>query len=251
MDNRITLSLGVVTLVLLAGCAGLAGGADAPETGVSETDVSDRTIEVAVEGEASSEPDQATLYVSVTASGEDPEAVRTELANGNEELRAALIDYGLDEDDVRTERYYVRESRESRTEADVEEYRGEHRLAVDVDDVDSVGAVVDVAVDNGADTVGRISFGLSPEREAEIREEALNDAMDGAKDDASVLAAEAGLEVVGVVTISTADTRVDGHTARYTADVAHESAGDAATGIEAGDVDVTVQVRVVYEAEER
>lgn len=246
MNRKLAALGGLACLVLLAGCAGLTGAA---ENGADEE--IDRTIDVTAEGEAEADPDRASIRVAVTATDDDPEAVRDELATQEDTLRAALSDWGLDEDDIRTDRYSVRETHQSRQEPNVTEYEGEHRYQIAVDDVDAVGEVIDVAIDGGADDVQRIEFGLSEERESELREEALADAMDAADADAEIIAANAGLSVVGVAQVSTADARSTPYTTSdVAATVEADDASAADTGVEAGDVSVSVTLAVSFEAEE-
>jgi uncharacterized protein YggE len=252
MDRRLATAVGIALLVGLAGCAGLAGStgdAGAGASALGEEPALDRSIEVTATGEATAEPDRATLVVAVTATGDDSAAVRDELAAGDESLRAALTDWGLSEDDVRTERYDVRESFETRENPNRTTYQGVHSYEVTVDDVESVGEVVDVAIDAGADEVERIEFGLSEERENEVRSAAIENAMANADDDAAVLANSSGLAVTGAYSVSTAD---GGVTPYRVAEAAAGGAdgGDAATGIETGDVSVRVSVNVVYGAEQ-
>ncbi|PHQ39766.1 SIMPL domain-containing protein [Halorubrum persicum] len=251
MNRKLVTAIGVTLLVALAGCTGLAGS-----TGVGGVDAGDepaleRNIEVVADGEATAEPDRATIRVAVTATGDDSAAVRDELAAGDEELRAALTDWGLDEDDIKTDRYDVRESYETRDNPERTEYQGVHRYAIEIDDVDAVGEVIDVAVDAGADEVQRIAFGLSEEREREVRDAAIENAMASAEDDATVLANSSELELAGVYSVSTANAGVTPYRVSDAA-MATESdgAGGAATSIETGDVSVRVSVNVVYVAEQ-
>ena len=250
--KRLVASVGVALLVLLAGCSGATGtlnGADSDGPEPTGTDDLERSIEVAADGEASAEPDRATVTLAVESTAADAGTVRRELAEGDDDLRSALYDWGLSEDDVRTERYDIRQTRETRREANRTEYVGVHVYAVAVDDVDAVGEVIDVAVDAGADGVQQVRFGLSEEREDELREEALSDAMDDAHAEADTLAVNADLEVSGVYTVSTTNVRTDPYTSRNFATEADDAAGGPGTGIEVGDVDVTVTVRVVFGAE--
>jgi hypothetical protein len=239
--------VGVVLLVGLAGCAGI-GGSSADAGVGDETDL-ERSIDVSASGEAVGEPDTATLRVAVTATGSTPDAVRDDLATGDNRLREALTEWGIDEDDIRTDRYDVRETYESRDDPERDTYQGIHRYAITVDDVDAVGSVIDVAVDAGADEVQQIQFGLSEERERTVRDEAFENAMRNADADAETLAAASDLDVTGVYSVSTGDT---GWTPYAVADAAVlESADDGgapATGIETGDVTVRVTVNVVYGA---
>lgn len=251
-QRRLVAGVGVALLVLLAGCSGVAGTLDGTDSNAPETTGTDdleRSIEVAASGEASAEPDRATVLVAVESTAADAGTVRSELAEGDDALRDALYDWGLSEDDVRTERYDIRQTRETRPDANRSEYVGVHVYAVSVDDVDAVGEVIDVAVDAGADGVQQVRFGLSDEREDELRDEALGDAMDNAHAEADTLAANADLDVTGAYTVSTTDVRTSPYTSRALAAEADDAAGGAGTGIEVGDVDVSVTVRVVFGAD--
>ncbi|ELZ49235.1 hypothetical protein C464_04888 [Halorubrum coriense DSM 10284] len=244
MDRRLTALIGIAALVALAGCSGLAGTASPTDGGEAQLE---RSIEVTAAGEATSAPDRATLRVGVTATGSDAQAVRDELAAGDEELRAALAEWGLADDAIRTERYDVRESYETRDDPNRTRYEGVHQYAIEVDDVDAVGEVIDVAVDAGADRVQRIQFGLTEETEREVREEAISKAMSNADDDAAALANASGLEVSGVYEVSTAQSRSSPYVAE-SYDAAAGGDARASTAVESADVSVRVTVNVVYEA---
>ncbi|MFW5917125.1 MAG: SIMPL domain-containing protein [Halorubrum sp.] len=248
MSRKLGIAVGVALLVLLAGCSGLAGSTGGAAVG-DETEL-DRSIEVNADGEATDEPDRATVRVAVTATGSNPETVRDELATGDDELRAALTDWGLDEDDIRTDRYDVRETRETREDPERDEYEGVHQYEIAIHDVDAVGEVIDVSVDAGADEVQQIQFGLSEERESEVRETAIENAMENADADAAVLAESSNLTVTGVYTVSTGNTGISPYRVSDAEMMAEDSADGASTGVETGDVSVRVSVNVVYEAQQ-
>ena len=238
------------TALTLAGC--LSHGSETTErdplsaAGIeAEVDESNATatIQVAGTGTAEAEPDVAVLSVTVEESGDDAESVRAGLAERTERLRDALTDAGVDEEDVTTRRYDIRERRRSPG------YEGIHAYEVEVEDVDAVGEVIDTAVDAGADGVGRVSFTLSDDRREAVREEALEEAVDAARSEAEVIASAKGVELVGVVTVSTTGTDLRPHRgpAVATDDVADEAA--AATEIDEGPVSVSARVEVVYAIE--
>ena len=249
MNRKLVTAIGVVLLVALAGCSGAVGSTDAGGAGPGDESALEQNVEVTATGEATAEPDRATLRVAVTATGADSATVRDELANRNDALRTALTDWGLDEDDIRTDRYDVRESYETRENPNRSRYQGVHSYAITVDDVDAVGEVIDVAVDAGADEVRRIEFGLSDEREREVREAAIENAMANAEGDATVLANSSGLDLSGAYSVSTANAGVRPYRVSDAAMAAESGGADgAATGIETGDVRVRVTVNVVYAA---
>ncbi|WP_424015808.1 SIMPL domain-containing protein [Halorubrum xinjiangense] len=245
MNRRLTALIGIAALVALAGCSGLAGTATPTDGDEAQLE---RSIEVTAAGEATSAPDRATLSVAVTATGSDAEAVRDELDAGDDELRSALTEWGLSDDNIRTEEYDVRESYETRDDPNRTRYEGVHRYAIELDDVDAVGEVIDVAIDAGADRVQRIQFGLSEETEREVREEAIATAMSNADADAAALANASDLEVVGVYEVSTSESGSQPYVREsYDAAAGGGDAG-ASTSVETGDVSVRVSVNVVYEA---
>ncbi|MDB2270429.1 SIMPL domain-containing protein [Halorubrum ezzemoulense] len=244
MNRRLTAIVGIAALVALAGCAGFAGTATPTDGDEAQLE---RNIEVTATGEATSAPDRATLRVAVTATGSDAAAVRDELAAGEEDLRAALTEWGLSDDAIRTERYDVQESYETRDDPNRTRYQGVHQYAIELDDVGAVAEVIDVAIDAGADEVQRIEFGLSEETEREVREEAIAQAMSNADADAAALADASGLEVSGVYEVSTGRSQSRPYVAQTYESAAGGDAG-AATAVESGDVSVSVSVNVVYEA---
>ena len=157
---------------LLAGCASIAGeepaDADVHVEELAVERIERNTIRVTGSGSVETEPDEARFSVSVVAhDSDDASAVVEALADRAESVRDALVEYGIPEENVTTERYSLREnSRRNR-------YEGEHRYAVEVDDPDAVGEVIDVCVDAGADSIGRISFTISEERREELYDEAV------------------------------------------------------------------------------
>lgn len=249
MDNRIIAIAGVTLLLALAGCSGLAGPTGEPGSGAGDRATLEGSIDVAANGEATARPDRATIRVAVTASGSDAQTVRDDLAAADESVRAGLTEWGLTEDSIRTVRYDVSETYESRENPDREQYQGVHQYALELDDVDAVGDVIDVAIGSGADEVQRIQFGLSDEREAEAREQALQNAMTNARADAEVLANASDLTIDGVHAVSTGGSGVSPYRVSDAEALAEGDAGGAQTGIETGDVSVQVSVTVVYEAQ--
>lgn len=230
----------------LAGCVGSAeeddrAGGDGPE----------RAITVDESGTVEGDPDRAIVGVAVEASGDDAGAVRDELAARSADLEDALLAFGIEEDDLTTARYDISE-RSSRPgperppeDADDEpRYEGVHAFRVEHDDVDTVGALVDAAVDGGADDVGRIEFTLSEEKRERLHEQALADAIADARAEADVIATELDADVLEA-------RRVDATGGRFRstyaeADVADDAAADRSTELHPDDVTVSASVTVEY-----
>lgn len=251
MDRRTTTVVVAVVAVALVGAAlGLGTGAAQDENVTA--DAPDRAITVTGQDSAEAAPDQAVVSVAVVAEGETPAAVRQNLSAGADSLRAALTEAGVPEENVDTTEFRIEEPHQSpyetpAPEADAPAYRGVHAFAVTVEDVDRAGSVVDTAAGAGTD-VRSVSFGLSEERRADLRDEALTGAMDDARRQADTLASAGDLRVTGV-------RRVDASTHGYgpvAADEAavQESGGGGETVLTPDDVSVAVQVEVTYDAVE-
>ncbi len=211
------------------------------EADVDESEAT-ATIQVAGTGTAEAEPDVAVLSVTVEESGSEAESVRAGLAERADDLQDSLVGAGVDEEGITTARYDIREQRQGTG------YEGIHAYEVEVEDVERVGEVIDTAVDAGADSVGRVTFTLSDERRETAREAALEDAVDAARSEAEVIASAKGVELVGVVTVSTTGTDVR---PRQGAVAETDDAADEAppTEIEEGPVSVSARVEVVYAIE--
>ena len=233
---------------LLAGCASIAGEEPpAEDVSVEELAVEQverNTIRVTGSGSVETEPDEASFSVSVEAHDrDDASAVIEALAERADRLREALLDYGIPEDDITTERYSLREhSRRNR-------YEGEHRYAVAVDDPDAVGEVIDVCAEAGADSVGRISFGISEERREELYDEAVANAVEDARTEAELYTDAAGQRLGEPTSIETTSRGHSPIQRGYDMAVAEEVDDAPPTRIDEGQVSVTAEVTIEYEFE--
>lgn len=254
LKKRTVLSvLAASFLLVTAGCVGAGspfGETDsaAASTGAAATNQSgaDATISVGASGETTAQPDRAVATVGVEATAADAETARQRVAENVSTLREALADAGLDDDQITTQHYAIRQDPETRrSESGPTRYEGVHSFEVQIEDVDEVGTVIETAVDNGATNVGRVEFTLADETRSELRDEALAAAMDDARSNAETLASNADLTVAGVESVSTSDVNVRPY--RAEAELAADSAG---TSIESGPVTVRAQVQVAYEANE-
>jgi uncharacterized protein YggE len=244
MGRKALLTVAVTALLVLAGCAGAGtpatdGGADAGES---------KTITVGANGQVQAEADQAVVRVSVEATGPDAATARQRLAENVSEMRAALSELGIDDDQVVTAYYDIsqrhRDPRPSE-ERPQPEYRAIHAFEITLSDTERVGEVIDTAVTNGATGVDNVEFTLSAETRQELRQQALAEAMTNARGQADTLASESDLAISGVHQVSTTEIGVQ----PYRQEVAYATAdAGAGTSIDSGPVTVTAQVSVVYNA---
>lgn len=265
MSRGILSAVGVVLLLVTAGCAGsFAPTTDASaqpqqqnqqaqsqqaqnqQTQTQQAGAGGKTISVSASGQAEAEPDQAVLRVAVLARGDDANAVRERLGENASQMREALRNASVSADQIRTVRYAIdQEYRRDDGERRPAGFRGIHAFEITLSDVDRAGAVIDVAVSNGASQVDSVELTLSDERRRAVRADALRDAMENARADADVIAESANLTVAGVHTASTGDVRFSPVRAEA---LSADAGGGGQTSIESGPVTVSAQVSVTYNA---
>jgi len=231
---------------LIAGFTVLAvvfGGAMAGfgTVGADSTDgqTDNQTISVTATGEAEASPDQGIVRLAVTAEGDDPSVVRDDLAAGADELRSALDELGVE---YETSDYSIREPHRER--GDQPAYKGYHTFTVTVDDPEGVGAVIDAAADAGA-RIGHLQLTLSEEKRNELRDQAIETAMEDARHQAETIAASSNLEVTGVLSVDASQRHY--RPVSYETAAAEDGAG-ASTQIDMGLVSVTYNVDVTFNA---
>lgn len=258
---------GTVAAAAIAGCTGGNDDGDVGANGTNSTTPGSgntRTITVSNTGEAKGEPDLAIVRLAVETTADTAEDARADLARRAEDVRTALIEFGLKEDAITTRRFRIHERMDRRkmeedgvrpsSREETEKYsyyQGTHSFTVEVRDVDQVGGAIDAAVDAGADEVDSVTFTLSDGRRATLREEALTEALQNARSEAETIASEVGASVVEADVVDASDARVspvrrDGTGAGDAGAVPTESPAPS-TGVESGDVTVTAEVYVEYE----
>lgn len=265
MNRReLIVATGGIAATALSGCLGSGGdgSAAAQEDSPTVEERSERRVVVSNTGEVTGEPDLAILDVGVEESGDSAGDVRDALSTRADDLRAALLDAGLDEDAVTTSRFDIHEQMDRRRmeedgvrpdSPDAEDYvyyQGTHAFRVEVEAIDDVGSIIDTAVDGGADDVGRVTFTLSDEKRAELREEALQIAIEDARSEAETIAAEVGASISEATVVDASEGGVSPvhRDVTFAAGAATETAGDgASTSVEPGDVTVSASVRIQYE----
>ncbi|MFO7927382.1 MAG: SIMPL domain-containing protein [Halobacteriota archaeon] len=241
--DRLAVLIIVTSLVAMA----LVGVAVVSPIGAqSPDDAADRTISVDAVGGADAPPDRAVVRVAAVAEGDDPAAVRDDLADQADALRSNLDDAGVSEDDYETTEYRIRgEPPRSQEEREVPEYRGVHAFEVTLDDPDRVGAVIDAAADADAE-VQNVEFTLSEATRTELREEAIANAMDDARMQADAIARNGELHVTSVANVDA--TQRNFTPVRYEMAAGDGATNEPTTSVDLGDVSVEYAVEVTYNA---
>lgn len=203
-------------------------------------------VTVSASGLAEAQPDRAVVRVGVEATADDPTVARQRVAENASAMRSGLEELGLPTDAVRTVGYDVYEDRvrpETREREPATTYRARHSFAIDVDDVDRVGEVIDTAVASGATGVHGVEFTLESETRQRLRRAAIEEAMADARGQAEAIATAGEIRLTGVHAVRT------GGDARRRP-VARLAGGDGGGGtvVESGPVSVSATVTVTYNA---
>jgi uncharacterized protein YggE len=241
MTRKTFATIGLLALAVLVTVGALTAGLGTAGAHSPADGETDRTIGVSATGEASAAPDEAVVRVAVTATGDDPSAVRDDLSADAADLRSALDDLGVT---YETSSFRLSEDRRHEERPDAAEYRGVHAFEVTVDDPSRAGAVVDAAAEADA-SVQQVQLTLSDDRREQLRDRAISNAMDDARQQASTVAAAGDLRVVGVYSVDASE--------RNYRPIAYETAaaggdGGGSTSIDSGAVSVAYHVSVTYNA---
>lgn len=206
--------------------------------------------QITVTGEAvvQAVPDMATISLGVTTMGatgsEAMDANSAALAKVIARLKAA----GIAERDLQTQNLSLNpnwssyDSSVSGAPQTITGYTASNILSVKVRDLAVLGAVLDAAVGDGANTLNGLSFDLSQPRPAQ--DAARTEATKDARARAELLAAAAGVKLGRVLSISETQSYGQPMPVAYKADAA------MAVPVQAGEVGMSASVTVVFEIAE-
>ncbi|KTG30496.1 SIMPL domain-containing protein [Haloferax profundi] len=246
MKRRIIAPLLIAGLVLLAGCL------SAPlQTTPGSSDGTDATtISTTGTGEVTAESDLAVVTIAVTATADSADEARGMVADDVAAVRTALTDAGIAEDAIQSTGFQIYPEYDyGGEERELVGYRAAHTLTVEVAP-DRAGEVIDLSVGAGADEIRGVFFTLTDEKRAELRSEALTNAVESAKADADTVAAAANLEITGVHTANVGGGYSPGpYPVAYAEDAARTTSAGAPTELTPGPVTVSATVQMVYTAE--
>lgn len=200
------------------------------------------TISVTGVGTVSVVPDMATLSLGVTSTGK---TAAEALAANNEALTAVigrLIAAKVADRDVQTSNLSLGPNWVMKADGSGQEVQGyvaSNQLTVRIRDLGTVGAVLDAAVQDGANTLGGLTFGLADDKDEQdaAKKAAVSDAMAQAK----LLAEAAGVKLGPVVSI------VQGGGAQPPMPMMTFKAEAAPVPVMAGEMGIAQEVTVTWE----
>jgi uncharacterized protein YggE len=200
-------------------------------------------IQVSGLGRAIGVPDLAILSLGVEASRDTVEAARADAANALEKMVSVLKSRGIAERDIQT-RYFSIYPRYDQTGRDITGYQVSNILTVKVRNLNSVGSVIDEVTKAGGNITRfqNISFTIENTKalEERARAEAVADLLSRAKQLATLTGVELGRPTT-IIEGSAATPPIP-----YMERAMAASAGDAATPVLAGEMEVVVTLQAIF-----
>lgn len=209
MKTKITFILLAVIALMVAGFFIFSGGEPAvrAQTGSEPTaDNTERVINVTGYGTVSARPDTAVVRLGVETQAESAEEALEENNVRMSALISVTMAADVAEEDIQTDGLRLQPVYDNQangnSSAQVVGYRASNMVAVTVRDLDSLGTLLDAAIEAGGNNIQNISFEVS-ERE-ELMAAAREAAMNNATEKAEQLTALANAELGEVLTITEA-----------------------------------------------
>jgi hypothetical protein len=208
------------------------------------------------------EPDKVSITVGVETNGTTAQEAASKNANVSSDVLDALTAMGIPEEQISTSQYNVFPRYDSRQPPDacitiyppppgcepgqeITGYVASSSLTVtlDVNGTIDGGEVIDTAIEAGANTVNGVFFFISTERQEEIRDGLIGDAIENARHRADVAATAVGMAVSGVKAINLNDVYFPVFSTSFDASLRAEA---AQTQLLPGEQEVTMTVTVAY-----
>lgn len=206
------------------------------------------TIDVYADGTVLIEPDSASIVVGVDINQPNLADAQAEADAKMVEVIAALVAAGIAEDAIQTTWYNVsviNDYDEYGRMKGVIGYQVSHQVTVVTEDLDGLGALIDMVVSKGANSIYGITFFARDSTAAASQARTL--AVENAKAKAAELAAAVGVELGRLVRVSETYSP-SAPAVRSEAAMADGMGGGAP--IQTGSLQVQVGVQLVYEIAE-
>ncbi|MEZ4682507.1 MAG: SIMPL domain-containing protein [Caldilineaceae bacterium] len=202
------------------------------------------TITVVGEGKVRIKPDIARIQIGVEVMM--PSVKEASAANKErlDVVLAALQEQGIDETDIQTSGFNVYAERfgpNGPLPDDQINYRVSNNVSVVVRDLDTLGAVLDAAIEAGANNIYGVEFSLDDP--SAIESEARKSAVADAQAKADELAELTGTSVSNVISVSEVIGNGGGYYSSNFAEAARGLGGGGSTPVSPGEVELIMQRR--------
>lgn len=180
---------------------------------LTNKDVEDNILTVSGKSEIKTTADQALLYIDIITNNKDVKLAQEENKKISNQVILALENKGILKKDIQTSNfrideyynsdfYYRNSDLKIEKSKEEKEYKAVHSLKIKITDFSLVGEIVDLVVANGANSIDRVEYTLSDDKEKQIREQALDKAIFVGKQKADFMAEKLDVKILGVKTVN-------------------------------------------------
>lgn len=208
---------------------------------VSETAL--HTVSVQGSGSYSTAPDRASISIGVSSYADSAAEAQQQNAVAAAAIRTKLESLGIDSNNIQTKDYsfYPVYNNDANHTNEIKGYNADNTVYVTVEDVQSLGEIIDASIACGANRINSIDFTVKAPQK--LQQKAMQAAIRDAREKADILANAAGKRIVNVLSITENRTHIQ---SRSLENLAFAKAADVRTPIEAGDVEVQASVQIEF-----
>lgn len=222
---------------------------------VDQNGLQRNTISVSGASSLTVDPNKAEIYVKIVTLEKTAQEAKDRNSAISKQVMEALKKEGVKEKDIETSQFniYPRYEYGEMITPDFRVpskqvligYEVTNVLKVTTLELEKAGKLVDVAVDSGANNIDNVVFGLTKDREKEVKQQAMVAASNDAREKAIALATNVGVTLLKPITVSESSFYYMPYAARG---VMMEKADAAApTVINPQKLDISANVQIVYE----
>ena len=215
---------------------------------IGQADSQERTITLEASAEVTATPDIAMTTIGMVATGESVAAAQEANTLVMNALTTRLSEIGIDAEDMQTANYniYPQYNYTSEDGRVLEGYEVSQNVTVKIRDIDNAKNVIALAGSVGANSVSGLQFTID-ERDV-YQQQARKEALEKVYEKARALSQSLGVSIVSVVSYNEYE---DGNTSPMYAssykDLEYGLGGGAAPDVQAGSMDVRMNVSVTFE----
>ncbi|NIM25574.1 MAG: DUF541 domain-containing protein [Nitrososphaeria archaeon] len=244
--------LGTIAVLALSGTTLAEYQADAEVTPFPSRE---KVISVTGTATTSVDPDLLVITFGV----ETQEKTAKEALFSNSESMTAIVStiqsLGISEDEISTSRisiYPIYDSyRDPATEKYTQEligYRVTNTITVETSQMDMAADIIDGAVSSGANRVENVAFTLSPQKQIQVKDDLLGDAVINAKTKAENALAPLDHKIIGVKAVTLSEFGIPPPIPVFSTAgaFAEDAAFKSSTPVFSGDQDITTTANVIF-----
>lgn len=160
------------------------------------------SFDVTGESQVTTVPDQAEINLGITVTDSTVKGAQDQANQVMNNIITQLGELGIAKDDIQTTNYSLNPNFDFQSGTqDITGYTVNANVMVTLTNFELLNQVIDTATTAGANQIGGITFSLSDEKEAELRQVARAEAIEDAKVNAHELAGLAGMTLGKVINV--------------------------------------------------